>query len=77
MFCKLSRFYLLIILINCTTAINATLGVLVSDSAPFAHRNNDVYSGIEVELVKAIAKELNVKINYVFNDVSRQPPELR
>lgn len=43
--------------------------VLVKESPPFSyHLTNETYGGIEVKLIEEIAKELNLKIEYIFYD---------
>lgn len=50
----------------------------MSESAPFTLRSNGIFAGIEVKLVEAIAKELDVKINYTINNAtSRQINTIR
>lgn len=80
----LGRIYLLLIMINLIKTLNGSLTVLLSDSAPFTFRSNGIYSGIEViysgievQLVEAIAKELNFDINYTFVNETNQQNDIR
>lgn len=75
----MDRIYMLIILIYLNlndTRANGALTVLVRDSAPFTLRNNGIYNGIEVQLVEAIAKELNFDINYILNTDTSQRDDI-
>lgn len=55
-----------------------SLRVLVRESAPFTFKISDGrYGGIEIQFVEALAKEMNVAINYVsYNGSSSQPNDI-